>query len=106
MICAANVIEHGLTKPNHSWTSGQVEPMNRIIKEAAVKRFHYESHEQLRVHLSDFMAAYNFARRLKTLSGLTPYEYIAKIRDVRAGQVHRRSGPPDAWTTHLRCLSY
>jgi len=25
------------------------------------------------------MAAYNFARRLETLSGLTPYEYIAKI---------------------------
>ncbi len=34
---------------------------------------------QLRTHLTDFMAAYNFARRLKTLSGLTPYEYIAKI---------------------------
>ena len=25
------------------------------------------------------MAAYNFARRLKTLSGLTLYEYVAKI---------------------------
>ena len=25
------------------------------------------------------VAAYNFARRLKTLSGLTSYEYIAKI---------------------------
>jgi len=25
------------------------------------------------------MAAYNFGRRLKTLSGLTPYEYICKI---------------------------
>lgn len=25
------------------------------------------------------MTAYDFARRLKTLSGLTPYEYIAKI---------------------------
>lgn len=25
------------------------------------------------------MAAYIFARRLKTLSGLTPYEYICKI---------------------------
>ena len=35
--------------------------------------------DQLRTHLADFMAAYNFARRLKTLSGLTPYEYIAKI---------------------------
>ncbi len=26
------------------------------------------------------MAAYNFARLLKTLSGLTPYDYISKIR--------------------------
>jgi len=52
---------------------------NRTIKEATVKRFHYESHDQLRVHLADFMAAYNCARWLKTLSGLTPYEYIAKI---------------------------
>ena len=31
------------------------------------------------VHLADFMAAYNFARRLKKLGGLTPYEYICKI---------------------------
>ncbi|WP_250697626.1 IS3 family transposase, partial [Acetobacter pasteurianus] len=53
--------------------------MNRTIKEATVKRFHYDSHEQLRTHLNDFMAAYNFGRRLKTLSGLTPYEYVCKI---------------------------
>jgi transposase InsO family protein len=79
MICEANNIEHRLTKPNHPWTNGQVERMNRTIKEATVKRFHYESHDQLRTHLADFIAAYNFARRLKTLSGLTPYEYIAKI---------------------------
>ncbi len=32
-----------------------------------------------RRRVADFMAAYNFARRLKTLSGLTPYEYIAEI---------------------------
>ena len=57
----------------------QVERMNRTIKEATVKRFHYESHDQLQTHLSDFMAGYNFARRLKTLNGLTPYEYICKI---------------------------
>jgi len=53
--------------------------MNRTIKEATVKRFHYESHDQLRTHLADFVAAYNFARWLETLSGLTPYKYIAKI---------------------------
>lgn len=79
MICEANGIEHRLTKPNHPWTNGQVERMNRTIKEATVKRYHYDSHDQLRTHLADFMAAYNFARRLKTLSGLTPYEYICKI---------------------------
>jgi transposase InsO family protein len=69
MICAANQIEHRLTKPNHPWTNGQVERMNRTIKDATVKRFHYDSHDQLRTHLADFMAAYNFARRFKTPSG-------------------------------------
>ena len=52
--------------------------MNRTIKEATVKRYHYDSHEQLEAHLADFVSAYNFGRRLKTLKGLTPYEYICK----------------------------
>ena len=30
-------------------------------------------------HLQAFLMAYNFARRLKTLKGLTPYEYVCKI---------------------------
>lgn len=75
-VCATNGIEHRTTKPNHPWTNGQVERMNRTIKEATVKRYHYEHHEQLRQHLQDFVDAYNFARRLKMLKGLTPYEYI------------------------------
>ena len=79
MICDANRIEHRLTKPNHPWTNGQVERMNRTTKDATVKRYHYDSHNQLRTHLQDFLDAYNFARRLKTLRGLTPYEYICKI---------------------------
>ena len=77
-ICRANGIEHRLTKPNHPWTNGQVERMNRTIKEATVNRYHYETHDQLRQHLADFVTAYNFARRLKTLRGLTPYEAICK----------------------------
>lgn len=78
-MCWEHEIEHRLTKVKHPWTNGQVERMNRAIKDATVKRFHYDDHDQLRTHLSDFMAAYNFARRLKTLGGLTPYEYICKI---------------------------
>jgi len=78
MRCVEHGIEHRLTKVRHPWTNGQVERMNRTIKDATVKRFHYDNHDQLRTHLADFMNAYNFARRLKTLKGLTPYEFICK----------------------------
>ena len=43
-----------------------------MIKDATVKRFHYVSHDQLRQHLADFVAAYNLGRRLKTLKGSRP----------------------------------
>jgi transposase InsO family protein len=76
--CACNDIDHRLTKPKHPWTNGQVERMNRTIKDATVKRYYYDNHEQLQRHLADFVGAYNFARRLKTLRGLTPYEFICK----------------------------
>ena len=52
--------------------------MNRTIKDATVKRYFYETHDELRAHLRDFVAADNFARRLKILRGLTPYEFICK----------------------------
>jgi transposase InsO family protein len=78
LACARNDIDHRLTKPKHPWTNGQVERMNRTLKEATVRRYHYDSHDQLREHLAAFLAAYNFAKRLKTLRGLTPHEYICK----------------------------
>jgi transposase InsO family protein len=77
--CQRHVIEHRLTKPNHPWTNGQVVRMNRTLKEATVQRYHYGSHQQLRQHLADFLADYNFAKRLKMLRGLTPHEYVCKI---------------------------
>ncbi len=80
MRCDENGIEHRLTKIKHPWTNGQVERMNRTIKEASVKRYHCDSHAQLTAHLHDFIDAYNYGQRLKTLKGLTPFEYICKIR--------------------------
>lgn len=79
LACARNNLDHRLTKPKHPWTNGQVERMNRTLKEATVKRYHYGTHDQLKEHLQTFVMAYNFAKRLKTLRGLTPYEYICKI---------------------------
>jgi transposase InsO family protein len=77
-LCWEHGIEHRLTKPNHPWTNGQVERMNRTLKEATVRRYHYETNRQLEEHLAAFLDAYNFAKRLKTLRGLTPYEAICK----------------------------
>jgi transposase InsO family protein len=98
LACAQNNIDHRLTKPKHPWTNGQVERMNRTLKEATVKRYYYENHDQLRRHLTDFVAAYNFARRLKTLNGLTPYEYICKTwtkepQRFRLDPTHQSPGP-------------
>ena len=75
--CARHHIDHRLTKPNHPWTNGQVERMNRTIKEATVRAYHYQTHDQLQEHLAAFLNAYNFAKRLKTLAGFTPYQFIS-----------------------------
>ncbi|WP_253949485.1 integrase core domain-containing protein, partial [Mangrovicoccus sp. HB161399] len=80
MICEANGTGHRLAKPGHPRTGGQAGRMNRTIKEATAKRFHCDSHDQLRGHLADFMAACNVARRLEPLGGLAPCECICKIR--------------------------
>jgi transposase InsO family protein len=75
-------IDHRLTKPEHPWTNGQVERTNRTLKETKVNRYHYGSHVQLRQHLHAFLMAYNFAKRLKALKGLTPYQSICKVWTV------------------------
>lgn len=78
MRCQENGIEYRQTKARHLWTNGQVERMNRTIKDAIVKRFQCVSHEQLQQHLELFLNAYNYARRLKTLKGLKPHEFICR----------------------------
>ena len=69
-------MEHRLTKPAHLWTKGPVERINRTIKEATVQRYHYQTTNELNEHLQAFLLAYNHARRLKTLRGLTPHEFV------------------------------
>lgn len=88
-VCHEHGIEHRLTRPNHPWTNGQVERMNRTLKEATVKQYHYERHAQLREHLAAFVLAYLYAKRLKTLKGLTPYEHVVAAWQKEPDRFHQ-----------------
>jgi hypothetical protein len=51
--------------------------MNRTIKEATIKAFHYPSLESLKAHVLAFVAARIFAKHLKSLRWKTPFEAIS-----------------------------
>ena len=70
--------EHKIDQRESPWANGPAERMNRTLKGATVRRYHYDNHDPLRTHLRLFIDAYDHARRLKTLRGLTPYEFICQ----------------------------
>ena len=52
--------------------------MNRTIKDATVKVFHYDDLHSLKAHVLAFVTAYNFAKHLKALKWRTPYQVICE----------------------------
>ena len=96
--CKELAIEHRRTKPYHPWTNGQVERMNRTIKQATVKKFYYKNHNLLERHLQAFINAYNYTQSLKALKGLCPYEKVCLYLRSEQGKSylnpnHKITGP-------------
>ena len=79
-ICSEHDIEHRLTKPYHPWTNGQAERMNRTIKDATTKAFHYPDLDALKAHVLAFVTArYG--------------DYVLLRPPFRAGTLALRFGP-------------
>ncbi len=63
-----------------------------------VWRYHYETgrqieEQQIDEHWAAILDAYNFAKRLKTLCGLTPYEWADQPDRFRSDPTHLTSEP-------------
>jgi transposase InsO family protein len=75
-ICNANKIEHRLIKFRHPWTNGQVEIYNKLIKNATIKKYFYESFSELNQHIQAFLLYYNYQKPNKQLKYTSPYQKI------------------------------
>jgi hypothetical protein len=97
--------DRGLAAIKPPWTNGQAALVARTIEEAFVKRHRDERGQRFPSRLADFINAYNYGRRLKTLEGLTPYEYICRIwtkdpKRFRLDPIHQMPGL-DALSEHV-----
>ena len=72
LACREREIEHGLTVSPHPWIRGRVARMERTIRESVT----FASEAHLARMLRDFVHAYNYLRRLKTLRGRTPNDFL------------------------------
>lgn len=78
-MCRDLGIEHRLTASTHPWTRGRGIRMGRMLQD----KVSFASEAHLAGVLSDFVHAYNFRRRLKTLRGRTPYEFLCRAWEQR-----------------------
>jgi|SRR6516164_9081127 hypothetical protein len=80
-------------------TNGQVERMNHTFKEATVRRYHYDSHHQLRQHIQTFLNIYNIAKRRRRMDSRHSKPSIKLDKSNQSIQI--RSGQSHFRDTHL-----
>ena len=75
-VCGENGIKHRLTKFKHPWTKGQVERLNKQMKDKTTKVCRYSSQEELRGALKKWLKWYNEECKLKAIKRKTPNQFI------------------------------
>jgi hypothetical protein len=99
-VCIENGITHKPTKPYHPWTNGQAERMNRTIKDATVRVFHYPDLESLKALSSPS----SLPTTAQSTSRLCDGKGHLSSLDDRPINLQNRSAAPHSGTKHLgRC---
>ena len=83
-LCRRNGIAHRLIPPGDPWAVGTQGEARRRPSGPF-----YRDHGHLRAHFFAFFDTYNFTRRLKTLDGRTPYEFICARWETEPGLFRR-----------------
>lgn len=78
LTCKRNKIKHKMTKFKHPWTNGQVERLNRRIKNDTIFKIRYPSYKALEEDLARWQDQYNLKTKLKSIKKLTPYEKVVE----------------------------
>ena len=50
-------------------------------------------HQELEKHLHDFLITYNFGKRLKSLKGKTPWQFIQQLWEKELQKFHVNANP-------------
>jgi len=74
--CLNKGIKHKLTQFFSPQTNGQVERMNKTLKDATIKMFQYDTVEQFQVNLHDFLNYYNCSKKLKAIGRKSPFTFL------------------------------
>src|SRR3954469_23855839 len=75
--------------------------MNRTVKDATIKVFHYPDLESLKAHIRAFVMAYNFAKHLQAAAMANPLPGHLRGLGKGPGSVQDQPAPPHPGTIHL-----
>jgi len=80
--CQDNKIKHRTIKFKHPWTNGQVEALNKKIKQKVLTKYIFSDILDKDRKLIEFIEYYNNEAKLKTLGYRSPKEYLMEKYNI------------------------
>ena len=91
-------IDHHFVASEDPWDIRQTASA-KLPSDTGTRAPHYDSVDHLRTHFFEFFDTYNFSRRLKSLNGNTPYEFICDFWQRDPSPFHL---DPTHWSLDLK----